>query len=55
MWILLLLPFIGLLWVPFYNFQEPALVRLSVFLLVPAGLGSDQFGADLAGLSPPHP
>jgi hypothetical protein len=25
MWILLLLPFIGLLWVPFYNFQEPAL------------------------------
>ena len=25
MWILLLLPFVGLLWVPFYNFQEPAL------------------------------
>ena len=26
MWILLLLPFVGLLWVPFYNFQEPALL-----------------------------
>ena len=25
MWILLLLPYIGLLWVPFYNFEEPAL------------------------------
>ena len=23
MWILLLLPYIGLLWVPFYNFTDP--------------------------------
>jgi hypothetical protein len=25
MWVLLLLPFIGLLWVPFYNHELPAL------------------------------
>lgn len=25
MWVLLLVPFIGLLWVPFYNFYELAL------------------------------
>ncbi len=31
MWILLLLPFIGLLWVPFYNFQEPALFGFPFF------------------------
>jgi hypothetical protein len=31
MWALLLLPFIGLLWVPFYNFQEPALFGFPFF------------------------
>jgi Protein of unknown function (DUF3311) len=31
MWILLLLPFIGLLWVPFYNFLEPALFGFPFF------------------------
>jgi hypothetical protein len=31
MWILLLLPFIGLLWVPFYNFQDPALFGFPFF------------------------
>jgi Protein of unknown function (DUF3311) len=31
MWILLLLPFAGLLWVPFYNFQEPALFGFPFF------------------------
>jgi Protein of unknown function (DUF3311) len=31
MWVLLLLPFIGLLWVPFYNFQEPALFGFPFF------------------------
>jgi len=31
MWILVLLPFIGLLWVPFYNFQEPALFGFPFF------------------------
>jgi hypothetical protein len=31
MWILLLLPFVGLLWVPFYNFQEPALFGFPFF------------------------
>ncbi len=25
MWVFLLIPFIGLLWVPFYNFTEPSL------------------------------
>ena len=25
MWVLLLLPFVGLLWLPFYNFAEPSL------------------------------
>jgi hypothetical protein len=53
MWILLLVPFVGLLWVPFYNFTEPSL-RLSLFLLVPARMGADQLGLDLAGLSQPH-
>jgi Protein of unknown function (DUF3311) len=28
---LLLLPFVGLLWVPFYNFQEPALFGFPFF------------------------
>jgi Protein of unknown function (DUF3311) len=27
----LLLPFVGLLWVPFYNFQEPALFGFPFF------------------------
>jgi hypothetical protein len=31
MWILLLLPFIGLLWVPFYNFVEPTLFGFPFF------------------------
>ena len=31
MWFLLLIPFIGLLWVPFYNFQEPALFGFPFF------------------------
>ena len=31
MWILLLLPYIGLLWVPFYNFEEPALFGFPFF------------------------
>jgi Protein of unknown function (DUF3311) len=31
MWILLLLPFIGLLWVPFYNFAEPSLFGFPFF------------------------
>jgi hypothetical protein len=30
-WILLLLPFIGLLWVPFYNFAEPSLFGFPFF------------------------
>jgi Protein of unknown function (DUF3311) len=31
MWVLLLLPFIGLLWVPFYNFLEPSLFGFPFF------------------------
>jgi hypothetical protein len=31
MWVLLLVPFIGLLWVPFYNFYEPALFGFPFF------------------------
>jgi hypothetical protein len=31
MWILLLLPFVGLLWVPFYNFQDPTLFGFPFF------------------------
>src|SRR5207244_10596970 len=31
MWILLLLPFIGLLWVPLYNFTEPSLLGFPFF------------------------
>jgi Protein of unknown function (DUF3311) len=31
MWLLLLLPFIGLLWVPFYNMMEPALFGFPFF------------------------
>jgi hypothetical protein len=31
MWVLLLLPFIGLLWVPFYNFTEPSLMGFPFF------------------------
>ena len=31
MWVLLLLPFVGLLWVPFYNFMEPALFGFPFF------------------------
>lgn len=31
MWFLLLLPFIGLLWVPLYNFAEPHLLSLPFF------------------------
>ena len=31
MWALLLLPFIGLLWVPFYNFRGPELLGFPFF------------------------
>lgn len=31
MWVLLLLPFIGLLWVPFYNHSEPSLFGFPFF------------------------
>src|SRR5260370_42231175 len=31
MWMLLLLPFVGLLWVPFYNSLEPALFGFPFF------------------------
>jgi hypothetical protein len=31
LYLLLLLPFIGLLWVPLYNFREPALFGLPFF------------------------
>ena len=31
MWILLLVPFVGLLWVPFYNFTEPSLFGFPFF------------------------
>jgi Protein of unknown function (DUF3311) len=31
MWMLLLVPFIGLLWVPFYNFAEPSLFGFPFF------------------------
>ena len=31
MWALLLIPFIGLLWVPFYNFTEPSLFGFPFF------------------------
>jgi hypothetical protein len=31
MWILLLVPFIGLLWVPFYNLSEPSLFGFPFF------------------------
>jgi hypothetical protein len=31
MWALLLIPFIGLLWVPFYNFLEPSLLGFPFF------------------------
>jgi len=31
MWVLLLLPFVGLLWVPFYNFTEPSLFGFPFF------------------------
>ena len=31
MWVLLLVPFIGLLWVPFYNFREPAVFGIPFF------------------------
>src|SRR4051794_35681680 len=32
MWILLLLPFIGLLWVPFYNHELPSLFGFPFFI-----------------------
>lgn len=31
MWLLLLVPFIGLLWVPFYNFTDPTLFGFPFF------------------------
>ena len=51
MWLLLLLPFIGLLWVPFYNTDAlPALFGFPVLLLVPAAVGADHRVPDLARL-----
>jgi hypothetical protein len=35
MWILLLVPFVGLLWVPFYNSLEPALFGFPFLAWVP--------------------
>jgi len=54
MWMLLLVPFVGLLWVPFYKFHRAVAVRLSLLLLVPIRLGADHLAPDLAGLSQPH-
>ena len=31
MWVLLLLPFVGLLWVPFYNFSAPGIAGFPFF------------------------
>ncbi|UPG72174.1 DUF3311 domain-containing protein [Roseomonas gilardii subsp. gilardii] len=31
MWVLLLLPFVGLLWVPFYNHMQPELFGFPFF------------------------
>ena len=31
MWLLLLIPFLGLLWVPFYNFRDPYLLGFPFF------------------------
>jgi uncharacterized BrkB/YihY/UPF0761 family membrane protein len=31
MWVVLLIPFVGLLWVPFYNFTEPSLFGFPFF------------------------
>ncbi len=31
LWLLLLLPYVGLLWVPFYNFQKPDLFGFPFF------------------------
>ena len=49
--LLLLLPFIGLLWLPFYNKAEPATLGISVFLLVPVHLGVRHIHPDLDRLS----
>ncbi len=52
MWILLLLPFVGLLWVPFFNFLEPSLFGFP-FSIGTSLLDTGDLAADLAGLSPP--
>lgn len=31
LWLLLLVPYVGLLWVPFYNFQKPELFGFPFF------------------------
>ncbi len=36
-WLLLLVPYVGLLWVQFYNARTPELWGFSIFLLVSAG------------------
>jgi len=41
MWMLLLVPFIGLLWVPFYNFTEPSLFGF------PSSIGTSSPGCRL--------
>jgi hypothetical protein len=48
--LLLLLPFIGLLWVPFYNAELPSLFGF-LLLLVPVRLGPADLAHHLAGLS----
>lgn len=47
---LLVIPYIGLLWVPFYNSHDPVLLGFP-FLLVSAGLGADHRYSDLDRLS----
>src|SRR5258705_10921155 len=37
------------------QFPGTGVVRISLFLLVPAGMGTDQFPTDLAGISTAYP
>jgi hypothetical protein len=46
--LLLLVPYVGLLWVPFYNARTPALWGFSILLLVSVDLGADHGGIDVA-------
>ena len=51
---LLLVPFIGLLWVPFYNFLEPSLFGFPFFYWYQFAWVPITSAPDLAGLSQPH-